>query len=133
MTGDVSSKKNIHNFDNKVLNSYIKTEKNVSQNNYLAFCGLGNNLKFFRTLKYADFNIVSTKEFFDHHIYSKIEIEQLIQSANSQNLKLITTEKDIVKIPKKYHSFINYIKMNVELDKNDLKILKLFFKEKLNA
>ena len=99
---------------------------------FLAFSGLGNNVKFFNTLKSANYKIALTKEFEDHHNYKEHEIADLIKLANENNLKLITTEKDIVKIPKKYHLKINCLKMKIEFDKQDLINLKSLLKNKLN-
>ena len=62
----------------------------------------------------------------------KTEIIDLIKFADDNNLTLITTEKDIVKIPKKYHLKIKYLKMKIEFDKNDLISLRLLIKQKLN-
>ena len=73
-----------------------------------------------------------TKEFEDHHNYKENEIDNLIKLANENNLKLITTEKDIVKIPKKYHLKINCLKMKIEFDKQDFFSLKSLLKKKLN-
>ena len=55
-----------------------------------------------------------------------------MDKANENNLKLITTEKDIVKIPKKYHLKINCLKMKIKFDKQDLNKLKSLLKNKLN-
>ena len=114
------------------MNSYIKVDKVSVKKKYLAFSGLGNNVKFFNTLKSANYNIAITKEFEDHHNYKENEIADLIKLANENNLKLITTEKDIVKIPKKYHLKINCLKMKIEFDKQDLISLKSLLKKKLN-
>ena len=131
ITGNYNIEKNINFFKENVLNSYIKVEK-VSVKKYLAFSGLGNNVKFFNTLKSANYNVTLTKEFKDHHNYKENEIIDLITLANDNNLTLITTEKDIVKIPKKYHLKIKYLKMKIEFDKNDLTSLRLLLKQKLN-
>ena len=48
-------------------------------------------------------------------------------------LNLITTEKDFVKIPKKFHKKIKYIPIKVQFKKNDLSDLKSYLKKKLNA
>ena len=114
------------------MNSYIKVDKVSVKKKYLAFSGLGNNQKFFNTLKGANYNIALTKEFEDHHNYKENEIIDLIKLANKKNLKLITTEKDIVKIPKKYHLKINFLKIKIEFDKQDLFSLKSLLKKKLN-
>ena len=83
-------------------------------------------------MKNANYNIALTKQFADHHNYKENEIIDLIKLANKNNLKLITTEKDIVKIPKKYHLKINCLKMKIEFDKQDLISLKSLLKNKLN-
>ena len=116
------------------LNSFsVKSGHKVSvKKKYLAFSGLGNNVKFFNTLKNANYNIALTKEFQDHHNYKENEIIDLIKIANENNLKLITTEKDIVKIPKKYHLKINCLKMKIKFDKKDLISLKSLLLKKLN-
>ena len=89
-------------------------------------------MKFKDTLKNANYDIALTKYFTDHHNYRENEIIDLIKIANENNLELITTEKDIVKIPKKYHLKINYLKMKIEFDKQDLISLKSLLKNKLN-
>ena len=130
--GAVARKVIGHILKKDILNSYIKVDKVSVKKKYLAFSGLGNNVKFFDTLKSANYNIALTKEFEDHHNYKENEIDDLIKLANENNLKLITTEKDIVKIPKKYHLKINCLKMKIEFDKQDLISLKSLLKKKLN-
>ncbi len=132
LTGNHNLEKDANFFKEKVFNSYIKVDKVFSKKKFLAFSGLGNNLKFLDTLKSANYNIALTKEFKDHHNYKENEIIDLIKLAHDNNLTLITTEKDIVKIPKKYHLKIKYLKMKIEFDKNDLISLRLLLKQKLN-
>ncbi|MEZ5813813.1 MAG: tetraacyldisaccharide 4'-kinase [Alphaproteobacteria bacterium] len=68
---------------------------------YLAFAGLGYPEKFFnflsRTLK---FNIVETIAFSDHHPYDENDIKTLHTKAEKHGAKLITTEKDFMRLPK---------------------------------
>ena len=132
ITGNYNIEKNVTIFKKNILNSYIKVDKVSTKTKFLAFSGLGNNLKFIDTLKNATYDIGLTKHFTDHHNYKENEIINLITLANDNNLTLITTEKDIVKIPKKYHSKIKYLKMKIEFDKNDLTSLRLLLKQKLN-
>ncbi|MCB9964413.1 MAG: tetraacyldisaccharide 4'-kinase [Rhodospirillales bacterium] len=70
-------------------------KKNVP---YVAFCGLGRPDKFMNTLN--DLGVV-VKNFFpfsDHHTYTKNEVKNIIEKAKSQNARLITTEKDEVRL-----------------------------------
>ena len=132
LTGNHNFKNDNNIFKQDILKSYIKVDKVTSKNKFLAFSGLGDNFKFIDTLKNANYNISLTKEFEDHHNYKENEIINLIKLANDNNLRLITTEKDFVKIPKKYHFKINCLKIKIEFDENDLINLKLLIKNKLN-
>ena len=132
LTGNCNFEKYSTIFKKDVLNSYIKVDKISSKTKFLAFSGLGNNFKFIDTLKNANYKIALTKQFNDHHNYKENEIADLIRLANDNNLQLITTEKDIVKIPKKYHLNINCLKIKIEFDKHDLISLKSLLKKKLN-
>lgn len=92
--------------------------------NYFAFCSIGNPEKFFNTLQIANFKLINTKVFPDHHCYTKDEIETLIIEARRQTATLITTAKDYVKIPKEYHSNIKCLDTTLIIDKeNELETL----------
>ena len=78
----------------------------------VAFAGIGYPKKFFRALK----NVVATRAFADHYQYTDEDIEKLIALAQKKNAKLITTEKDWVRIPEKYRDEIKYAELNTNLD-----------------
>ena len=124
--------KNIHN--KTVFNSKVKTMKfpKIKKEKLLAFCGLANSNKFYETLKENGFNVISTKSFPDHYEYKNEDVDKLIKEASSQNLKLITTEKDYVKINDN-KKFINALPIEMELDVKDKAILNSFLQEKLNG
>ena len=124
--------KNIHN--KTVFNSKVKTIKSpkIKNENLLAFCGLANSNKFYETLKENGFNVTSTKSFPDHYEYKNEDVDKLIKEANNQNLKLITTEKDYVKINDD-KKIINVLPIEMEFDVKDQAILNSFLKEKLNG
>ncbi len=100
-------------------------------NNYFAFCALGNGEKFFQTLQYYGYNILKTKKFPDHYSYKQKELDNIINYAQKHNLSIITTQKDIVKIPKSYHQYINVLHVSLEFC-NQNQPLKSFF-EKLES
>lgn len=60
----------------------------------LAFAGIGDPDKFFRTLRGADLDVAATRRFADHHVYAKQEIAALRTEAQAKSLTLVTTEKD---------------------------------------
>lgn len=104
----------INDYNNKF---YINTNKiliytvtkaiteNVSNKEYVAFSGIGNNDKFYQLLTDLNFNIIAKKSFPDHHNYSKNDLDKLCKIGAN----LITTEKDFVKIPSQYHHAISYL------------------------
>ena len=119
---------NIQNFDTKLQ---IKNTFKTKQNNFLAFCALGNPIKFFNTLKKNNFKIVLTKSFPDHYKYKNKDINTLKEEADNRNLKLITTEKDYVKIDDKENE-ISVLPIEINFSKADGNKCKSFLKEKIN-
>ena len=121
-------------FDISVIKSNIKTTNlpKIKKEKLLAFCGLANPNKFFDTLKKNGYEISSTRKFPDHYAYKKNDINSLIFDANDLNLKLITTEKDYVKISENKDQ-IHFLPIELELCVKDKLNFELFLQEKLNA
>ena len=76
----------------------FKIIKNFKNKQIIAFAGIGFPNKFYNLLKKIHFNVLETKDFPDHHIYKKNELNLLIQKSKLLNATLVTTEKDYVKI-----------------------------------
>ncbi|MEA2796237.1 MAG: tetraacyldisaccharide 4-kinase [Bradyrhizobium sp.] len=66
----------------------------------LAFAGIGDPARFFRTLRGSGIEVVRERPFADHHPFSKGEIETLIAEAKRDGLTLVTTEKDLARLRK---------------------------------
>jgi len=64
----------------------------------LAFAGIGDPVRFFRTLQDNGVEVVREHAFADHHWFSKREIESLIAEARRDALILVTTEKDLARL-----------------------------------
>jgi tetraacyldisaccharide 4'-kinase len=64
----------------------------------LAFAGIGDPARFFRTLGASGIEVVAKRVFADHHPYSKSEIEALTAEAKRGALTLVTTEKDLARL-----------------------------------
>ncbi len=108
-----------------------KKEYNKFQNQrVLAFSGIAYPDKFFNTLKQKGFHVVKKVEFPDHYPYTFKDIKKLINYSNNFNLKLITTEKDLVRIPKKLQAFIDIVK--IEFKFRDVKKIKESIKNLIN-
>jgi tetraacyldisaccharide 4'-kinase len=65
----------------------------------LAFAGIGRPEKFFTTLRELGAVLVDTRAFPDHHPFGAAEIEQLLNAADRAHARLVTTAKDIVRVP----------------------------------
>ena len=64
----------------------------------LAFAGIGRPEKFFATLAEARAPIGRKVSFPDHHRYTDAEAAELIATADAEKLRLVTTEKDLVRL-----------------------------------
>jgi tetraacyldisaccharide 4'-kinase len=64
----------------------------------LAFAGIGDPQKFFATLAEAAIEVAERASFPDHHRYSRSDVRALLARADANNLMLLTTEKDFVRL-----------------------------------
>jgi tetraacyldisaccharide 4'-kinase len=64
----------------------------------LAFAGIGDPEKFFATLEAAGVAVAERVSFADHHRYTAAEARALLARADADNLMLLTTEKDLVRL-----------------------------------
>jgi tetraacyldisaccharide 4'-kinase len=64
----------------------------------LAFAGIGDPARFFRTLRANGIEVVRERAFADHHAFSKSQIEALTAEAKRDALTLVTTEKDLARL-----------------------------------
>jgi tetraacyldisaccharide 4'-kinase len=85
-----------------VLSAHLKPDTaslaQVAGKRVLAFAGIGDPERFFRTLRGAGVDVVRERIFADHHPFSREEIEVLIAEAGRDGLTLVTTEKDIARL-----------------------------------
>lgn len=90
----------------QTLSPYDENEKLV------AFSGIGYPKKFFRCLS----NVVATRAFADHYQFTDEDIEKLIALANKKKAKLVTTEKDWVRLPENVRDKIKYARLDINID-----------------
>ena len=93
--------------------------------NYLVFSGIGNHKTFLNMLKDSNLKIVDDLEYPDHYQYSKKDLYEIIDKAKKYNAKIITTEKDYLRLNFFDKSEILFIKSNLKIldEKNLTKIL----------
>jgi tetraacyldisaccharide 4'-kinase len=70
----------------------------LSGKRVLAFAGIGDPARFFRTLRAAGIEVAREHAFADHHPFSESEFERLIAEARGEALTLVTTEKDFARL-----------------------------------
>jgi tetraacyldisaccharide 4'-kinase len=70
----------------------------IQDKRVLAFAGIGDPQRFFRTLRASGIDVAAEKAFPDHHPYSSGDIDALVAQAKRDGLTLVTTEKDLVKL-----------------------------------
>ena len=118
-----------------IFESVISLQKifEANQDKFLAFCGLGNPHKFYKTLKQNGFNLIQKKSFPDHYQYNDSDINNLRQEAKKYKLKLITTEKDYVKINEHNNTLINVASINITMEDKQLVKFKALIKESIDG
>ena len=87
------------------------------KNNYLIFSGIGNPLAFKNTLSKYNIKFKSSLVYPDHYDYSNNDIRKIKKIAKDKNLKILTTEKDFYRIPIKERGNIDYLKVNLKINK----------------
>lgn len=104
----------------EIINASIQEEnKNCGKDKYIAFCGLGKPQKFFDSLKKANYNVIKEIVFEDHYCYKDKDLKQIFDIAEKNNAKVITTEKDFVKLTNNYKGKVEILKINVMFENKD--------------
>lgn len=70
----------------------------IAGGRFLAFAGIGRPAKFFDTLSACGAASVEPHGFADHHAFTRTELAALVARAERAGLRLITTEKDAVRL-----------------------------------
>ncbi len=87
---------------------------------YIAFAGLGRPEKFKKTLERLNYDVIGWHPFADHHPYKLEEIEALMAEAQSKKAMVITTEKDLMRIPKEFHETILTLPIELRFRNEDI-------------
>ena len=118
---------NIDNIQKKILsinpgsNIYIGKYEltNINefnkQDNYFAFSGIGNHASFISMLKNEGLKIINHLEFPDHYQYTVSDINKIIKKAKNLNCKIITTEKDYLRLENLNINEIKIVKSSIKI------------------
>ncbi len=82
----------------------------------LAFAGIGHPRKFMQSLRDQGLDVKALKGFPDHHRYSSQQIARLHAKAKSIGARLVTTEKDYVRLPPKLRKGISFVPIRAAFD-----------------
>jgi tetraacyldisaccharide 4'-kinase len=118
-----------------VLTAYLRADEaaaaSLSGKRVLAFAGIGDPARFFRTLRAAGIEAVRERAFPDHHPFSQSEIETLIADAKREGLTLVTTEKDLARLKKGGEAPNDIVPFAVTLEFDDAVQLRKFVSDRL--
>ncbi|MBH91142.1 MAG: tetraacyldisaccharide 4'-kinase [Candidatus Marinimicrobia bacterium] len=101
---------------------YKFISKNLSQyknKKLIAFSGIGNPNNFFDFLKENRLNLVKEISYPDHYDYSKKDLEYLIELKRRFAAKLITTEKDYMRINSDYQQNFDFIPIQIDFESSE--------------
>ena len=105
-------------YEPKNLKSFNRKKK------YLMFCGIGNPQEFENTLKKYKFDIKYKIIYPDHYMIPNSEINKLKEKAKKQDLTIITTEKDYLRLNKAKRKSIKFLEVKLKI-KNMNKLKKI--------
>jgi len=105
---------------------YSKGIENFKNKKLIAFAGIGNPQNFFDFLKENHLNVVKEINYPDHYEYTEKDLENLEKLENKYKAKLITTEKDHLRINSFIRKRFDCIKVDLRFEdeesfKNSLK------------
>ena len=88
--------------DKPVLKARVRaddaTVSSLRGRRVLAFAGIGDPDRFFRTLRGYGVEVVRERTFADHHSFAQSEIEPLVLEAKRNGWTVVTTEKDLARL-----------------------------------
>ena len=128
----INSIKN-QNSEIKIFQTYYKPinlNKFNIEDKFISFSGIGNPRSFRETLTANSMNIIEEIVFPDHNSYGDRDIEKIKEDAKNLNAKIITTEKDYVKLSEKNRAGIDFLEIDLIIE--DEEKLINFIKSKID-
>jgi len=83
---------------------------------YLIFSGIGEPKDFKNLLIENGFKIKKEIIFSDHFEYTSKEINKILDLAKNENLKILTTEKDYMKLSQSFNKEISFLDIDLEIE-----------------
>ena len=102
-----------------VVKAYLEAEAEASVlhgRKVVAFAGIGRPAKFFHTLEHLGADVAEGYAFPDHHPYHPGEIAELQRAALNHSAILITTAKDVVRVPAHFRDELAVLQMDIAFE-----------------
>lgn len=93
---------------------------------FVAFAGIGRPKKFYATATACGAIIKASKDFPDHHVFSADDLAELTALATAQQARLLTTEKDWLRLPAAMRSDVDVLRVSAEFDADSTSQLETF-------
>ena len=94
-----------------------KDYSKLKRKKFLVFSGIGNPHTFSDTLKSMKIKFYGHEKFPDHYNYGESDLQKLKALAKDKGCELLTTEKDYFRIKKSFRKNINFLKVELLIDK----------------
>ncbi len=105
-----------------VLRATIEVDREFSAlegEKVLAFAGIGVPDKFFRSARAHGLDVVKTEAFADHHHFTDRELARLSAEAEMMGATLLTTTKDLVRLPPDMREAVKALPVHVVWDNEE--------------
>ena len=117
---------NINTFETFYKPSNLKEfDNNV---NYVAFAGIGNCENFYNIMIENKLKIIKKFSFPDHYTYSNNDLTKILNYAKNNNAKIITTEKDYLRLNPNFIQDVKYLKIELVIP-NEKKLIDILIKK----
>ena len=97
------------------------------EDQFIVFSGIGNHKTFIEMLRINHFKIIEDFEYPDHYNYSIMDIKRINDTAVKYNAKILTTEKDFLRLNEKGQKNISFVKIFLKINQIGLLQKKLNF------
>jgi tetraacyldisaccharide 4'-kinase len=87
-----------------------------SRGRFVAFAGIAHPENFFATARKAKLDLANFRDFPDHYAYKEADIEALRLEAEVQGARLLTTEKDAVRLPPDFRAEVVALPVRLVFD-----------------
>ncbi len=102
---------------NKIVDAKIcvKNPEKFQNRDYVCLAGIGHPEKFFETAESAGVIIVKSYAFPDHYEYSEDDLLEVF----SHGCRVLTTTKDLKRIPQRFHDMTDVLEIELRFDSNE--------------